>query len=1267
MTHVEGDGPDTPEQYNKAPATVEDARLLMLDEDDDHDHQLSMAFFLHLVETCDSPLGKPALGLMISKVFNDLMLHLSARSVQRVSMYGHRLVKELPNRARLFSLGIPKLEDPGSAANEFLEDTEAVCRSFIANHPLTVELRRHILHHAKCAMPGSSPREGESSGEHRSSSDFISAPVPLPMSSLVPVARASKRSFSAAFPTTPCWMLTPCSATSPSLLHSTNVSVPSSVHAAHPASFPMIPSPYIRGTPGFYSLCRRFGTLQEGSSPSRGPGGSRGTRGGYPASSLLSENRSNIGVPDVVVSNHSSGSKEAPEPATLPDPSVGVTRLHPEGVLSAPKKIGDPSWSPLPGSAGIVRNLIEHIERKTPARIPPSSSSSRQPCVAAVCTKRGLVVRAGRANESCATPRSHVTFAVPAESCSGAGMIAIQSLLSLRAPVLADHRRPGNPPPEAFGATPIPVRKSISNAEESDSIPQPVSSPRASSMAEDAEAAETHGEQQKTVPPYSPATSPHRNEAASSSAPESVAGDHAAPTDNTLSAVLPQPAVDTAVPPAEGTFFQSAADAVPAAGRSTNTATACCEPQHEPPRVPTQPLPEAARAAPGVGHESTSASEEEERKAELEQRRHASTVHHAPLEKTTVEVVLEADEEHQAKLHQKHLEQGRPRKDAPATPAEQEAALGPKFDEVRGLPPPLAATTDRPRPMSHDPSMLDRQERNTDFGFTTAHHPKGANRELVGLVYPATRDEAAKIARGAPGNVMSVRFRGENNLIPLPSFQAAGSEQQCNDNGGEAKASPSTDANETGSSATAVADPPAQNVLGLPDTGSHPVLSASVVLEPSNNQKENDHALPLVRTLNNLPTSQGTPPPPFPVIHQPMEETKRMTPRLHGGERRMHRTLKKIPPKDMEDQADLSGEEDNPRVKVTGRKEASWAKNTKDWYRVVKQQLDIDPLSIFGCGVKPVLFEDIFQTPDFRRAAKDIMERNDPLRQRAPDLLCHEARHKQAKKWYQDEKLCGFREHEGVSKEDVAKFRRRVGRLKDISSLVWDSTWTICDHSCDHDSSLRQPWFRKLTGDSSPLCSSGRLNRVPSHHASGARRFMSPLPLSRADLPGVEEENEECLHETVPCGTPEGYTRGIFCTTGPTANTLHVKPDVSAACAPPLVPAVSSASRIGGGRPPHFKVQAQSHTAGATSTATAPASAHTVGRDPTHVSIIGRPIRGAGPPANSAASMYREGGMFRTNLPPGCTVPSKNPKETLSTLPSKNPSLSLFSKFRGKN
>lgn len=33
------------------------------------------------------------------------------------------------------------------------------------------------------------------------------------------------------------------------------------------------------------------------------------------------------------------------------------------------------------------------------------------------------------------------------------------------------------------------------------------------------------------------------------------------------------------------------------------------------------------------------------------------------------------------------------------------------------------------------------------------------------------------------------------------------------------------------------------------------------------------------------------------------------------------------------------------------------AKNTKDWFRMVREQLDIDPLSIFGCGVKPVLFE----------------------------------------------------------------------------------------------------------------------------------------------------------------------------------------------------------------------------------------------------------------------------------------------------------------------
>jgi hypothetical protein len=55
---------------------------------------------------------------------------------------------------------------------------------------------------------------------------------------------------------------------------------------------------------------------------------------------------------------------------------------------------------------------------------------------------------------------------------------------------------------------------------------------------------------------------------------------------------------------------------------------------------------------------------------------------------------------------------------------------------------------------------------------------------------------------------------------------------------------------------------------------------------------------------------------------------------------------------------------------------------------------------------------DIFQTPDFYRAAKDI-EKNERLCQRAPDLLCQEGRYKQARKWYQDEQLCGFRKTDG--------------------------------------------------------------------------------------------------------------------------------------------------------------------------------------------------------------------------------------------------------------
>lgn len=101
--------------------------------------------FLHLAQLSEGSLGDSTVALLIVHVFNDLILHLSARSVQRIELYGHRLVKELPKRARLFSLGVPKFDNPMSVSNEFLEDTEEICRSFILSHPLTANLVRNVV------------------------------------------------------------------------------------------------------------------------------------------------------------------------------------------------------------------------------------------------------------------------------------------------------------------------------------------------------------------------------------------------------------------------------------------------------------------------------------------------------------------------------------------------------------------------------------------------------------------------------------------------------------------------------------------------------------------------------------------------------------------------------------------------------------------------------------------------------------------------------------------------------------------------------------------------------------------------------------------------------------------------------------------------------------------------------------------------------------------------------------------------------------------
>lgn len=238
------------------------------------------------------------------------------------------------------------------------------------------------------------------------------------------------------------------------------------------------------------------------------------------------------------------------------------------------------------------------------------------------------------------------------------------------------------------------------------------------------------------------------------------------------------------------------------------------------------------------------------------------------------------------------------------------------------------------------------------------------------------------------------------------------------------------------------------------------------------------------------------------------------TPKATAKVQRMHRRLKPLPPKNWNDQADLSDEEGiPPDGRRRGLKAASWAKDATTWHALVRQQQDINPRTIFGCGSREADFRDLFQTPDFKRAEVELKHRRVPNGQ--ADLTSYDARKDRCRKWNADKRHCGFGPHDGVPLTAVRQFLTKVGQVRDVSHLVWDD-WSICSGDCQHDSVVRQPWYQKV-------------ETSPSKEASTIRRCGSPLPSARCldglELPLEEEEN------TAQRRQPDSLYRGIFCTT----------------------------------------------------------------------------------------------------------------------------------------
>eukprot|EP01069_Polyplicarium_translucidae_P002844 Polyplicarium_translucidae@DN2149_c0_g1_i3.p1 len=173
--------------------------------------------------------------------------------------------------------------------------------------------------------------------------------------------------------------------------------------------------------------------------------------------------------------------------------------------------------------------------------------------------------------------------------------------------------------------------------------------------------------------------------------------------------------------------------------------------------------------------------------------------------------------------------------------------------------------------------------------------------------------------------------------------------------------------------------------------------------------------------------------------------------------KRMHRKLRPVGPKDLYESIAISDEEEEGLEGAPRMKTAVWARSSREWREEVDRQRSVDPLTIFGCGSRPAKFDDIFQTPDFRRAAQIAPKR-------CEEFMSEEGRKRLVRRWETDREQCGFAPHEGVSLEQVRRFKSRVNRHVDVSAVVWEPAWSACATSCDHDSAVRQ----KVASESPP-------------------------------------------------------------------------------------------------------------------------------------------------------------------------------------------------------
>lgn len=554
--------------------------------------------------------------------------------------------------------------------------------------------------------------------------DLLVATVPLPSSACPARIRKSKRSFSTAFPVTPCWMLTPCTATSP-LINPDGANVPSSSHSSNPSRYLPVPSPCILGTPGFYSLCRRFGTFQEQSTASKQ------LTAGHQSEHLLS----NVMAREVVINNVLESEEQPP---VLSHMSPRATRNMPHAFEDFPptapglRKIGDPSWSPIPGSPGTVRSRIANIERKTPGRI-----LSTKPW-ASFSAKRGGILRASRPQESCATPRGHV--ADPMRNEDNVGEAAAASHFAL--PVTLAHRSATNPP-ESFGATPIPVRKSVSTAQDTEALPSPLSSPHVNSSVAQAVLKETEREVMSTqvsgiaapdrffVTPTEQTASTLGNVSLTSSCFQRMNGDSslaAASSEQLIEVLQKTHCVETTNKNHDNVQMNSA-----------------------PFTVEMRPELLSVVESTGLSHKERQAGKTEGKMLPFYQ----------SAEKTTVEVVVEADEDQQAKNHQKLPLDTNSKTEAIQFTGAKNVGTVAMSENVVDPTSSMKSNSAENQPCS-PPSILKASAavvRPCASELGVPAYTRGANRDLLALVYPATRDEAVKAVREVPDQVMSVKFR----------------------------------------------------------------------------------------------------------------------------------------------------------------------------------------------------------------------------------------------------------------------------------------------------------------------------------------------------------------------------------------------------------------------------------------------------------------------------------------------------------------------------